>query len=48
MYSFSCIVDDSRNKRCIDLTNLRAQNGTNIWLYSANGTNAQKWTVERV
>ena len=48
MYSFKCIVDDSRNPRCIDLTNSRAQNGTNIWLYSANGTNAQKWTVERV
>ena len=47
-YSFQCIVDSSRNERRIDLTNSCAQNGTNIWLYNSNGTNAQKWTVERV
>lgn len=45
-FSFQCIVDRSNNRRCIDLTNSCAKNGTNIWLYNENGTNAQKWTVE--
>ena len=36
------------NKRCIDLKHSDAKNGTNIWLYEENGTNAQKWCLEPV
>ena len=39
-------INASRNKRCIDLTGSNAQNGTNLWCYEENGTNAQIWYVE--
>ena len=39
-------INASRNKRCIDLTNSNASNGTNLWCYEENGTNAQIWYVE--
>lgn len=41
-------IDYSTTKRCIDLKNSNVQNGTNIWLYEENGTNAQVWLLERV
>jgi hypothetical protein len=41
-------IDYSTTKRCIDLKNSNVQNGTNIWLYKENGTNAQVWLLERV
>ena len=41
-------IDYSETKRCIDLQYSNAKNGTNLWLYKENGTDAQKWLLERV
>ena len=41
-------IDYTTKKRCIDLKYSDAKNGTNIWLYEENGTNAQKWYLEHV
>ena len=41
-------IDYSNHKRCIDLDHSNASNGTNIWLYGENGTNAQKWSLEKI
>ena len=35
-----------KNPRCIDVTHSNASNGTNLWLYNNNGTNAQIWIAE--
>ena len=48
MISVYTQIDYLKNKRCIDLTHSNASNGTNIWLWGENGTNAQKWTLEMV
>ena len=49
-HEISCYtqIDYSETKRCIDLQYSNAQNGTNLWLYKDNGTNAQKWFLESV
>ena len=38
-------IDYPSNKRCLDLKHSNAQNGTNIWVYNANESNAQKWCL---
>ena len=47
---FTCYtqIDYLETKRCIDLQYSNANNGTNIWLYKENGTNAQIWYLEPV
>lgn len=47
---FTCYtqIDYLETKRCIDLQYSNANNGTNIWLYKGNGTNAQIWYLEPV
>lgn len=41
-------IDYYETKRCIDLQYSNAKNGTNLWLYKDNGTNAQRWLLEPV
>ena len=47
-YSFKCALDGTDNNRLIGLQDALVKNGSNIWLYNANGTNAQKWTLESI
>lgn len=49
-FKFTCFtqIDYLTTKRCIDLKYSKAENGSNIWLYENNGTNAQIWYLEPV
>ncbi len=49
-FKFTCYteIDYLSTKRCIDLKHSNAKNGTNIWLYEDNGSNAQIWYLEPV
>ena len=45
-FSIFSEITFSKNPRCIDVTHSNAANGTNLWLYNNNGTNAQIWFAE--
>ena len=47
---FTCYteIDYLTTQRCIDLKHSNVENGTNIWLYKSNDTNAQLWFLEPV
>ena len=49
-FKFTCYtqIDYSETKRCIDLKYSDTKNGTNIWLYKENGSDAQIWYLEPV
>ncbi len=37
-----------QSELCLDIENGGTQNGNNVWEYTSNGTNAQKWILEPV
>ena len=40
-------IKHSNYQRCLDVSHGTAKNGQNLWAYDCNGTDAQKWILDR-